>query len=104
MRGTDRRTGELFSYVDLESRVRTDHPLRKIREVVNATLLAMSADFAGLYSSLGRPGIPPERLLRALLLQCFYSVRSERQLIPPPQSFLRHPRRPIEPGWRCLDG
>jgi transposase len=81
MRGADRRTGELFSYVDLESRVRADHPLRKIREVVNATLLAMSADFAELYPRLGRPGIPPERLLRALLLQCFYSVRSERQLM-----------------------
>lgn len=81
MRGADRRTGELFSYVDLESRVRADHPLRKVREVVNATLAAMSADFAELYSRLGRPGIPPERLLRALLLQCFYSVRSERQLM-----------------------
>lgn len=81
MRGVDRRTGELFSYVDLESRVRANHPLRAIREVVNATLAAMSADFAALYSRLGRPGIPPERLLRALLLQCFYSVRSERQLM-----------------------
>lgn len=81
MGGSDRRTGELFSYVDIETRVRTDHPLRKIREVVNATLLAMSADFAELHSRLGRPGIPPERLLRALLLQCFYSVRSERQLM-----------------------
>ena len=81
MRGADRRTGELFSYVDLESRVRAEHPLRKIREVVNATLAAMSADFAEIYSRLGRPGIPPERLLRALLLQCFYSVRSERQLM-----------------------
>ena len=76
MRGADRRTGELFSYVDLESRVRADHPLRAIRAVVNATLAAMSADFVGLYSRLGRPGIAPERLLRALLLQCFYSVRS----------------------------
>ena len=55
--------------------------MRAIREVVNATLAAMSSDFAGLYSRLGRPGIPPERLLRALLLQCFYSVRSERQLM-----------------------
>ena len=81
MRGADRRKGELFSYVDLELRVRADHPLRKIRELVNATLVAMSADFAELYSRLGRPGIPPEGLLRALLLQCFYSVRSERQLM-----------------------
>jgi transposase len=81
MRGADRRTGELFSYVDLEWRVRADHALRKIREVVNATLAVMSADFAELYSRLGRPGIAPERLLRALLLQCFYSVRSERRLM-----------------------
>jgi transposase len=81
MRGEDRRTGALFSYVDLESRVRTDHPLRAIRDVVNAALAAMSSDFEALYSRLGRPGIAPERLLRALLLQCFYSVRSERQLM-----------------------
>ena len=81
MRGEDRRTGALFSYVDLESRVRADHPLRAIRDVVNAALAAMSSDFEALYSRLGRPGIAPERLLRALLLQCFYSVRSERQLM-----------------------
>ena len=81
MRGDDRRTGALFSYVDLEFRVRADHPLRAIREVVNAALAAMSSDFEALYSRLGRPGIAPERLLRALLLQCFYSVRSERQLM-----------------------
>jgi transposase len=81
MRGEDRRTGALFSYVDLESRVRADHPLRAIREVVNAALAAMSSDFEALYSRLGRPGIAPERLLRALLLQGFYSVRSERQLM-----------------------
>jgi transposase len=81
MRGEDRRTGALFSYVDLESRVRADHPLRAIREVVNAALVAMSSDFEALYSRLGRPGIAPERLLRALLLQCFYSVRSERRLM-----------------------
>jgi transposase len=81
MRGEDRRTGALFSYVDLESRVRADHPLRAIRGVVDAALAGMSADFSALYSRLGRPGIPPERLLRALLLQCFYSVRSERQLM-----------------------
>jgi transposase len=81
MRGEDRRTGALFSYVDLESRVRADHPLRAIREIVNVALAGMSSDFEALYSRLGRPGIAPERLLRALLLQCFYSVRSERQLM-----------------------
>ena len=81
MRGTDKRSGELFSYVDLEKRVRQDHPLRPIREIVNATLKALSAEFDALYSPAGRESIPPERLLRALLLQAFYSIRSERQLV-----------------------
>ena len=81
MRGEDGTTARLFSYVDLESRVRPDHPLRVIRAIVNRTLAGLSAEFAMLYSPVGRPGIAPERLLRALLLQCFYSVRSERQLM-----------------------
>jgi len=81
MRGTDRRSGELFSYVDLEQRVRADHPLRAIRATANAALDAVSADFSALYSAVGRPSIPPEMLLRALLLQAFYSIRSERQLM-----------------------
>jgi transposase len=81
MRGTDRRSGELFSYVDLEQRVRADHPLRTIRETANAALDAVSADFSALYAPVGRPSIPPEMLLRALLLQAFYSIRSERQLM-----------------------
>jgi transposase len=81
MRGTDKRSGELFSYVDLEQRVRMDHPLRVIREVVSTALAALSGDFAGLYSGMGRPSIPPEMLLRAMLLQAFYSIRSERQLM-----------------------
>ena len=63
MRGTDRRSGELFSYVDLEQRVRADHPLRAIRGVVSTALAALSGDFAGLYSGIGRPSIPPEMLL-----------------------------------------
>jgi transposase len=81
MRGIDRRSGELFSYVDLEQRVRADHPLRAIREVVSTALAALSGDFAGLYSGMGRPSIAPEMLLRAMLLQAFYSIRSERQLM-----------------------
>ena len=81
MRGEDRRTGQLFSYVDLESRVRSDHPLRTIRDLVNQALAVLSADFDALYARVGRPSIAPERLLRAMLLQCFYSVRSERQLM-----------------------
>jgi transposase len=81
MRGTDRRSGELFSYVDLEQRVGADHPLRAIREVASTALAALSGDFAGLYSGMGRPSIPPEMLLRAMLLQAFYSIRSERQLM-----------------------
>lgn len=81
MRGTDKRSGELFSYVDLEQRVRADHPLRAIRSVVSDALDALSSDFAALYSGMGRPSIAPEMLLRAMLLQAFYSVRSERQLM-----------------------
>lgn len=81
MRGADGRSGELFSYVDLEARVRPDHPLRAIREVANAALAELSPAFAGLYSAMGRPSIAPERLLRAMLLQAFYSIRSERQLM-----------------------
>jgi transposase len=68
MRGADERAGQLFSYVDLESRVRRDHPLRMIREIANDALAALAAEFAALYSRAGRPSIPPERLLRAMLL------------------------------------
>ena len=81
MRGADERAGQLFSYVDLESRVRRDHPLRLIREIANDALAALAPEFAALYARAGRPSIPPERLLRAMLLQAFYSVRSERQLM-----------------------
>ena len=81
MRGGDDRTGELFSYVDLEARVRREHPLRAIRVIVNEALSALERDFAALYSPIGRPSIPPEKLLRAMLLQAFYSIRSERLLM-----------------------
>lgn len=81
MRGSDERSGSLFSYVDLEARVRKDHPLRTIREIANAALGALSKDFDRLYTDFGRPGIAPEKLLRAMLLQAFYGVRSERQLM-----------------------
>ena len=81
MRGEDQRSGGLFSYVDLEARVPAEHPLRPIRTIVDEALSALSGEFETLYSHLGRPSIPPERLLRALLLQAFYSVRSERLLI-----------------------
>src|ERR1051325_8114678 len=81
MRGDDEKSGTLVSYIDLEARVRRDHPLRAIREIANAALAALSGDFATLYSGLGRPSIAPEKLLRAMLLQAFYSVRSEKQLM-----------------------
>jgi transposase len=82
MRGSDERSGSLFSYVDLEARVRRDHPLRTIREIANAALADLTREFAELYPlQLGRPSIPPERLLRAMLLQAFYGIRSERQLM-----------------------
>src|ERR1700738_4684662 len=81
MRGEDKGTGELFSYVDLEKRVRSDHPLRAIRGLVNEALVALVDEFSALYAPIGRPSIPPEKLLRAMLLQAFYSIRSERQLM-----------------------
>ena len=81
MRGSDRRSGSLFSYVDLEARVRADHPLRRIKVFADAALAALSEEFSRLYSAMGRPSIPPEMLLRAMLLQAFYSLRSERLLM-----------------------
>src|SRR6202790_4524235 len=81
MRGGDKRTGELFSYVDLERGVRSGHPLRAIRGLVNEALVALEREFAALYSPIGRPSIPPEKLLRAMLLQAFYTIRSERLLM-----------------------
>src|SRR4029079_19153279 len=81
MRGSDERSGSLFSYVDLEARVRGDHPLRTVREIANETLSNLSKAFAVLYTDFGRPSIAPEKLLRSMLLQAFYGIRSERQLM-----------------------
>jgi transposase len=81
MRGDDRQPTHLFSYVSAESRVPADHPLRAVRLLVDGLLQQMSPDFDGLYAQVGRPSIPPERLLRAQLLQLFYSIRSERLLM-----------------------
>lgn len=81
MRGDDRQPAHLFSYVSAESRVPADHPLRAVRLLVDGLLQQMSPDFDGLYARVGRPSIPPERLLRAQLLQLFYTIRSERLLM-----------------------
>jgi transposase len=81
MRGSDERSGELFSYVDLEARVPSKHPLRLIRRIVNEVLVALDSEFTKIYADSGRPSIAPERLLRALLLQAFYTIRSETQLM-----------------------
>jgi len=81
VRGEDQRSEGFFSYVRLETRIPADHPLRAIRELVDAALSELSRCFDTLYAREGRPSIPPERLLRALLLQAFYTVRSERQLM-----------------------
>ena len=81
MRGDDRQPDAMFSYVSAEQRVPKDHPLRAIRRLVDDVLREMSSEFDGLYSRVGRPSIPPERLLRAQLLQVFYSIRSERLLM-----------------------
>ena len=81
MRGEDDQTGALFSYLSPEALVPAEHPLRALRPVVNAALERLSPEFAKLYSPFGRASIRPEKLLRALLLQAFYGVRSERQLM-----------------------
>jgi transposase len=81
MRGDDDLQDGMFSYISPEKRVPADHPLRPIRKMVDEILKGMSPKFQRLYSDVGRPSIAPERLLRSLLLQIFYSVRSERMLI-----------------------
>jgi transposase len=81
MRGADQRDDTLFSYVRPDSRVPPNHPLRAIRRITDIALASLSDRFDAMYSEIGRPSIPPEKLLRALLLQAFYSIRSERQLM-----------------------
>src|SRR5436190_12244995 len=81
MRGSDEQTSHMFSYVVPEERVRQDHPLRAIRRMTDEALTALSPRFARMYSDMGRPSIPPEQLLRALLLQSLYTIRSERLLM-----------------------
>jgi transposase len=81
MRGDDQHPDGVFSYIRPEQRVPADHPLRPIRQMVDTALRELSPEFARLYPKTGRPSIPPEKLLRALLLQLLYSIRSERQLM-----------------------
>ncbi len=80
MRGDDQQQFSVFSYVSPEDRVPQDHPLRAMRTTVNEILRTISEEFEALYAETGRPSIAPERLLRALLLQIFYSIRSGRML------------------------
>ncbi len=80
MRGEDRTSGALFSYVDIEARIPAKHPLRAMGRVTNAALADPDATFSALYEGCGRPSVPPERLLRTTLFELLYSVRSERQL------------------------
>ena len=81
MRGKDDGQGGMFYVIDLEGRVRADHPLRAIKGRVESELVKMSRLFNAIYSEQGRPSVPPERLLKAMLLQALYSIRSERQLV-----------------------
>jgi transposase len=81
MRGSDKTSGSLFSYVDVEERIPSKHPLRTIREIVNEVLASLDGELAKLYETTGRESVAPERLLRASLLQAFYTIRSERQLM-----------------------
>src|ERR1700688_2335539 len=81
MRGDERVQDSMFSYLTLEQRVPQDHPLREIRTLTDGVLQSLDAEFAKLYAATGRASIAPEYVLRALLLQAFYSIRSERQLV-----------------------
>lgn len=81
MRGSDERQGTMFSYVDMDSRIPTDHPLRRILVLTERALDEIRSRLDGMYASTGRPSIAPERLLRSLLIQLLYSVRSERLLV-----------------------
>ena len=81
MRGTDHQQADMYSYLSPEARVRVDHPLRAIRAMADQALANMSGRFAAMYAKTGRPSIPPEKLLRAQLIQMLYSVRSERLLM-----------------------
>src|SRR5438132_8039559 len=81
MRGDDQQTGHLFSYLSPDDRIPADHPLRPIRQMTDAVLRRLWSRFERLYSDIGRPSVPPEQLLRALLLQVLYTVRSERLLM-----------------------
>ena len=81
MRGTDQQQNHIFSYLSPESRVRKDHPLRAIRFMVDVVLAQLSPRFDRMYATMGRPSIPPEKLLRAQLLQMLYTIRSERLLM-----------------------
>ncbi len=111
MRGTDETSRSLFSYVDLEERIPPRHPLRKIRQVVNDALASLDGEFEALYTDSGRPSIPPERLIRAGLLQILFSIRSERQLgdyfsvlLRPPSGQLLAQVSPVRGAWTAQTG
>jgi len=81
MRGNDHQQSDIYSYLSPEARVRADHPLRQIRNMADRALAKLSRRFGTMYSRIGRPSIPPEKLLRAQLIQMLYSIRSERLLM-----------------------
>jgi hypothetical protein len=81
MRGPELSQSSMFSYLSIEDRIPQDHPLRSMRRLLDPVLTELSPRFSALYSNTGRPSIPPEQLLRALLLQILYTIRSERQLM-----------------------
>ena len=103
MRGADRQTAAMFSYISPEGLVPQDHPLRAIRPLVNAALERLSGRFEQMYAPRGRDSIAPEKLLRALLLQALFSVRSERQLMEQItyNMMLRWVEPRGSPVWRC---
>jgi transposase len=98
MRGDDQQQNHIFSYLSPEARVRKDHPLRAIRAMVDEVLSQLSRRFDGMYATVGRPSIAPEKLLRAQLLQMLYSIRSERLLM---EEMDYNPAVPLVCGAEC---
>ena len=102
MRGPDEQTSHMFSYIVPEHRVRQDHPLRPIRRMTDEVLATLSPRFDAMYSDIGRPSIPPEQLLRALLLQSLYTIRSERLLMEEIDARLHNQALPLSSGQLVL--
>ena len=103
MRGIDHQQADMYSYVSPEARVRADHPLRKIRTMADEALNNMSARFDAMYAKIGRPSIPPEKLLRAQLLQMLFLHPKRSRHVPAPDNTQLKRPLPGVPERQCID-